>query len=219
VLYVLDDVDLEPPPIAPVEAVRDTNDWTLGPPAGALAAMANMPPALDAGAAPHGRSRLVAPLILAGALGISAGLLAVTIGLDANPDSARAQAEPAAQSLRRGAAPGEPVEISPPRPPATTMAPEPEAMAEQGRPREPPQPAAPRRTRHTPGKLAIQVTPWGEVRIDEKRIGVTPLMPVQLQPGRHTVEVFNPETGNRVTKVVLVPAGKTRRLRLNLDGE
>ncbi len=62
------------------------------------------------------------------------------------------------------------------------------------------------RTRLSRARLILQVVPFGaRVQVDEREVGVAPVEPLDLEPGRHTV-------------VVQGPAGELKRLELELEG-
>jgi hypothetical protein len=60
------------------------------------------------------------------------------------------------------------------------------------------------------------VTPWGNVTVDGVAHGTTPLGPIALPPGPHTVVVQNPELGASRSQVVRVEAGKQATARFDL---
>jgi eukaryotic-like serine/threonine-protein kinase len=63
-----------------------------------------------------------------------------------------------------------------------------------------------------PGRLALAVTPWGEVFVDGASVGVSPpLSQLSLPAGTHTVEVRNGSTPAYSVKLEVEP-GKTVRL-------
>lgn len=68
-----------------------------------------------------------------------------------------------------------------------------------------------------PGLLSIKVRPWGRVFIDGKLVGTTPLAPLPIAAGTHTVVVVNEELGQRRQQQVWIPSGGTETLRLFLD--
>lgn len=64
-----------------------------------------------------------------------------------------------------------------------------------------------------PGFLAFAITPWGEVRVDGKTIGVSPpLQEIKVGAGRHRVEVRN-STFTPLVQVVEVKPGERIRIR------
>lgn len=77
---------------------------------------------------------------------------------------------------------------------------------------EKPSETAPSVTRQTPvvvkpmARLALAVTPWGEVYVDGRRKGISPpLAEIKLAPGKHTVEIRN-TTFHPYTKTVQLEA-------------
>ena len=72
----------------------------------------------------------------------------------------------------------------------------------------------PRRKRKK-GKLTIETRPWTAVRIDGKRVGVTPLA-IEVAAGKHRVTLENDESGVRRELDVNVSADEPTVLRLDL---
>ena len=79
--------------------------------------------------------------------------------------------------------------------------PEPEPRPGTSKPRKSTVPA----TDATPGRLKINVLPWAEVHVDGKPQGRVPVE-LELSPGRHRVELENPQLG-RTTQWVEVQPG------------
>jgi serine/threonine protein kinase len=78
--------------------------------------------------------------------------------------------------------------------PATSRTPDP--VARKSEPRTPPR---------EPGRLQVNVLPWAEVSVDGRSLGRVPV-DVELAPGRHRVQLSNPQLGERTLEVE-VPAG------------
>lgn len=58
------------------------------------------------------------------------------------------------------------------------------------------------------GRLSIKVRPWGEIYVDGRKVGVSPLdRPIKVV-GRHVVRVRHPVFGS-VVDTVYVPPGRT----------
>ncbi len=66
------------------------------------------------------------------------------------------------------------------------------------------------------GSLQLLVRPWAEVFIDGRRIGITPLAPITLAEGRHTVRLVNSEINATKTKRVRIRPGQRETLRVRL---
>jgi serine/threonine-protein kinase len=66
------------------------------------------------------------------------------------------------------------------------------------------------------GRLTLRVSPWAEVSIDGRKLGTTPLSPIELGEGRHSVVLVNPELGVRRTLTATVRDGRDVTLRVNL---
>lgn len=67
-----------------------------------------------------------------------------------------------------------------------------------------------------PATLTFNATPWAEIRINGRPVGVTPLMGVTVPPGRHRIEFAHPTLGTRVQVYTLAP-GEARIFRMRLD--
>lgn len=59
-----------------------------------------------------------------------------------------------------------------------------------------------------PGKVVFKIRPWAEVFLGEKRLGMTPLPPVELPAGTHTLTLRNHELGVSRRVKVVVPSGR-----------
>ena len=58
----------------------------------------------------------------------------------------------------------------------------------------------------TPGRLRVNVLPWAEASLDGAPIGRTPV-DRGVAPGKHTLELHNPESGQRRTREIEVSRG------------
>lgn len=67
-----------------------------------------------------------------------------------------------------------------------------------------------------PGTLQVLVNPWGNVVVDGKPYGATPLGAISLPPGPHTVTVTNPELGASRSGTVKIVAGKPSSIKFDL---
>jgi len=67
--------------------------------------------------------------------------------------------------------------------------------------------------------LRLKVAPWGEVEVDAKRLGISPIAPMTLYEGEHQVVVVHPPTGKRVTRRVVLEPDEVRELRISLSEE
>lgn len=97
--------------------------------------------------------------------------------------------------------PPAPVVVEPP-PAAPAPAPVPEA----------PEPAPV--VKATKGSLRVKVKPWGQVFVDGRLFGVTPLAPISLSTGSHQVIVVNEKLNEKKASTVEVRAGKTTELKV-----
>jgi serine/threonine-protein kinase len=63
-----------------------------------------------------------------------------------------------------------------------------------------------------PGRLRLATTPWTTVYFKGEKLGVTPLVDVELPPGRHTLRAVNPGKGiDRKIQVVIRPGQTTAK--------
>ncbi|HXU74407.1 MAG TPA: protein kinase, partial [Polyangia bacterium] len=69
------------------------------------------------------------------------------------------------------------------------------------------------------GTLRVAVTPWAEVTVDGRVLGVTPLAPVDLAEGAHQVSLKNGELGVVAKRRIIVSPNKESLLKLDLFGE
>jgi serine/threonine-protein kinase len=67
-----------------------------------------------------------------------------------------------------------------------------------------------------PGTLQVSVNPWGNVSINGKSYGTTPLGAISLPPGTYTVVVTNPDLGATRSASVKISAGKPAGVRFDL---
>jgi len=65
------------------------------------------------------------------------------------------------------------------------------------------------------GKLKINVKPWADVYVDGKRIGETPLEPLELKPGEYFVLVKNEKLGKKSSSRVIIEPNKTYSVEVN----
>jgi serine/threonine-protein kinase len=66
------------------------------------------------------------------------------------------------------------------------------------------------------GSLRVAATPWAEVIVDGRALGTTPLPPVDLAEGPHTITLKNGELGVTSKKHVVITPNKEAVLRANL---
>ncbi|MDR3628027.1 MAG: serine/threonine protein kinase [Ignavibacteriaceae bacterium] len=67
-----------------------------------------------------------------------------------------------------------------------------------------------------PGKVSIDCYPWAEVFIDNKKIDITPLNDYSLAPGKHKVELYQPEFP-AYRKIISIHSGKTEAIKINFE--
>lgn len=71
-------------------------------------------------------------------------------------------------------------------------------------------------TSNEPGTLVVTVLPWADVSVDGRSVGTTPLAPISLPPGPHSVVLRNGELGASRSLSVTVKPGKPAQLRVDL---
>jgi serine/threonine protein kinase len=69
------------------------------------------------------------------------------------------------------------------------------------------------------GTLRVAVSPWAEVTVDGRVLGVTPLAPVDLGEGAHQIALKNGDLGVVAKRRVIVSPNKETLLKLDLFGE
>ena len=67
-----------------------------------------------------------------------------------------------------------------------------------------------------PGSVVVDSRPWSTVVIDGDERGTTPTVIRDVPPGRHTLVLENREQGLKKSIVVVVPAGGTQTVRVDL---
>jgi len=67
-----------------------------------------------------------------------------------------------------------------------------------------------------PPTLNVNAIPWGEVRIDGRALGTTPIFGIEVGPGPHVIEVENPSLGTTRRTRIVVEAGERRDVVLDL---
>jgi serine/threonine-protein kinase len=120
--------------------------------------------------------------------------------------------------------PAPPTPLPPSPVPPTPMPPTPVPPTPRPPTPAPPTPVPPTPQPPTPappladGLLQLRVRPWAEVVIDGTVVGQTPLRPVSLPPGRHTVQLRHPDF-KPLTRKVTIESGSTFRLEIDLTWE
>ncbi|MDC3955028.1 serine/threonine protein kinase [Polyangium jinanense] len=67
-----------------------------------------------------------------------------------------------------------------------------------------------------PGTLVVSVSPWADVTVDGRSVGTTPLAPISLAPGPHSVVLRNSELGASRSLSVTIKPGKPSSVRVDL---
>ncbi|MCY0988006.1 serine/threonine protein kinase [Nannocystis sp. ILAH1] len=158
------------------------------------------PPQTAALPAPRPRRRAPALAAAAALLGVLAGVVWLAVPTADAPALAPTifapEPEPAVVPVAPEPAPPAPLAVTPPKPlPAPPTSPT----------------VAPPRTRPTParaahGRLLVNLVPWAEASVDGRTLGRTPLT-VELAPGKHTLELQNPDLGQRRTRAITITRG------------
>ena len=89
------------------------------------------------------------------------------------------------------------------------------AVTPPARPRVPPTQVE-RSPQPEPALVSLNAIPWGEVEVDGRPLGATPLFDVPLSPGAHRVRFANAPLGASLERTVDVRAGERRRLVVDL---
>jgi serine/threonine-protein kinase len=69
------------------------------------------------------------------------------------------------------------------------------------------------------GQLRVAVTPWAELVVDGKSLGVTPLQPAELSEGSHLVTLRNSDLGVTTKRKILVLPNRESVLKVDLFAE
>ena len=85
------------------------------------------------------------------------------------------------------------------------------ANAKEDRARDKVKPATVRKT----GKLRAKSSPWAEVYLGKRKLGITPL-DVTLPVGKHRLRFVNPESGKKKSRTVRIKPGEQTRLSVRL---
>ena len=78
------------------------------------------------------------------------------------------------------------------------------------------EPLKPKRTVVRTGFLQLRIQPYAVVYVDDKNVGETPLPPLKLSAGRHTVKLVNTKLSMTETHSVSIQAEQTHTLKRNL---
>jgi serine/threonine-protein kinase len=78
-------------------------------------------------------------------------------------------------------------------------------------PTPPPTPAGPR------GSLSFRIRPYADVFIDGRRVGLTPMPPVPLNPGRHRIRLVCDSLNRAVLRTVVIEPGERETLTVDMS--
>lgn len=68
------------------------------------------------------------------------------------------------------------------------------------------------------GLVQVLVTPWAEVTVDGRSLGTTPLKPIALKPGGHSLRFTHPRFP-AVDRRVEVRKGETVKIEVDMAGQ
>ena len=119
-----------------------------------------------------------------------------------------------------------PVAAAQPEPPPVASEPVAAQASEPAGEKPSPEPTPPAPTEAQPvrrkaakAKLEFRIRPYATVFVDGKAIGQTPLKPVQVPIGTHTVRLINRDLGKDVTRTIEVKAGQANILKHDLSAD
>lgn len=69
-----------------------------------------------------------------------------------------------------------------------------------------------RRVSFKKGQVIFDIRPWADVYLSGKKIGTTPMAPMNLYEGTYAVKLVNPDLGTEKVVQVAVRAGKTKKV-------
>jgi serine/threonine-protein kinase len=170
-----------------------------------------------------GERRVATPLLAGGALGLAlvglAGAVWLAVQQRGEPE---APGTASVTTLQTPAATPQTPAPEPPTPapvPRPTPRPQPIRAAPVATPlREPPPPPTPAPTPALPGTLKLRIVPWAEVWLDGRAVGTTPLRPLAVPPGVHTVRLQHPSF-RPLQKSVRIRSAETTVLDVVLEEE
>ena len=76
--------------------------------------------------------------------------------------------------------------------------------------------ASPRGEGDRKAVVSIDASPWGQVWLDGKSLGDTPLAELKIAAGEHQLKVSNPETGKNNSQRLTLKPGERRTVRVDL---
>jgi serine/threonine protein kinase len=143
-----------------------------------------------------GRRKWVAAAIFVSVLGVTAGVLT----------------QVRRETTQRASltAPDSPSSVVPTAPQAPTQPPIPPPIEQPAQSK--PTAVVPK----GPGTLRVRVHPWAQVFVDGELRGTSPLPPMKLSPGAHSVILVNPERGYRRPYTVEIRPGEQTRLNVTI---
>ena len=67
-----------------------------------------------------------------------------------------------------------------------------------------------------PGRLTLSTKPWTEIYLGKKKLGMTPLLNIELKPGSHKLTAVNEARGIRKSITVVIKPGELTTKRLTI---
>jgi serine/threonine protein kinase len=122
---------------------------------------------------------------------------------------------------RPPARPPAPQQIAQPRPTPANPVTEPvtpalDSVGDPARPTAVPR-ASRARTAREPGELFINSTPWGDVYLDDRLVGTTPLAGLKVNPGQHTVRIVRDGFQPYEQTISVAPGQRLRLVNIALQ--
>jgi hypothetical protein len=117
--------------------------------------------------------------------------------------------------------PPAPQQIAQPRPTPANPVTEPvtpalDSVGDPARPTAVPR-ASRARTAREPGELFINSTPWGDVYLDDRLVGTTPLAGLKVNPGQHTVRIVRDGFQPYEQTISVAPGQRLRLVNIALQ--
>ena len=180
-------------------------------------------PQLEPRAVAGGERRVATPLLAGGALGLALVGLAGAVWLAVQQRGGPEAPETAPVTTLQ--TPASTLQTPAPEPPTPTPVPPPTPGPQPIRAvpvatplREPAPPPTPAPTPALPGTLKLRIVPWAEVWLDGRPVGTTPLRPLAVPPGVHTVRLQHPSF-RPLQKSVRIRSAETTVLDVVLEEE
>lgn len=126
----------------------------------------------------------------------------------ASPEGSAKTPTPSATASQSSVDPA-PSDTSTSSTPSTTPSGKPHSIPQPNVPKTTPTPSDTAEESTGPGMIQVVCSPWGNVSIDGRPVGMTPIGAVSVPPGSHTVSATNSDLGASRAQTVKVVSGKT----------